>query len=200
MIPSGFAGEQSTPYPDLAAQARWSPDWGHLQVAGVVRYLQFDPNDAPRESELGYGLNFTGSIKTWKLDDKHFDSILFQIAGGNGIARYINDTGGLGLDAAIGSPGDDLDGQEALAGFLAYQHWWHRKWASTAVYSYVTINNASGTELTDYHSGHYALVNLRYYPTDRVMLGGEILYGKREDNGGDTGDDVRLQFSAQYKF
>jgi hypothetical protein len=44
------------------------------------------------------------------------------------------------------------------------------------------------------------VVNVRYYPTDRVMLGGEVLYGVREDVDGSTGDDLRLQFSVQYKF
>ena len=64
----------------------------------------------------------------------------------------------------------------------------------------MTINNASGTAPTDYHSGQYVLVNLRYYPAERVMLGGEVLYGMREDSDGSSGDDVRLQFSAQYRF
>ena len=39
-----------------------------------------------------------------------------------------------------------------------------------------------------------------YYPTERVMLGGEALYGVREDNDGSRGDDLRLQFSVQYRF
>jgi hypothetical protein len=32
------------------------------------------------------------------------------------------------------------------------------------------------------------------------MLGGEVLYGVREDNDGSRGDDLRLQFSVQYRF
>ena len=35
---------------------------------------------------------------------------------------------------------------------------------------------------------------------ERVMIGGEVLVGQREDNDGSTGDDVRLQISAQYRF
>ena len=33
-----------------------------------------------------------------------------------------------------------------------------------------------------------------------LMFGGEVLYGRREDSDGNSGDDVRLQFSAQYRF
>ena len=199
-VPAGFTGEKSTPYPDLAANVRWAPKWGHLQLGGVVRYLQFDPDVGSRESEWGYGLNLTGSLKTIKLDDKHTDLVLFQAAGGNGIARYVNDTNGLGLDAFMETPGGDLDGLPVFAGMLAYQHWWNPKFGSTFCYSYVNVDNASGEPGSDYHSGQYALANLRYYPAERVMIGGEFLYGVREDNDGDQGDDVRVQFSVQYRF
>jgi hypothetical protein len=199
-IPTGFAGEQSTPYADLDGNIRYQPDWGHLQLSGALRYLQFDPDDGSRESTVGYGLSLTGSVKTFKLDDKHVDAFLFQAAGGNGIARYINDTSGLGLDAGIESPGDSLDGLNTYAAMLAYQHWWAKKWGSTFAYSIVSVDNVAGQGPDTYHRGQYGIANLRYYPTDRVMLGGEVLYGVREDRDGSTGDDLRLQFSAQYRF
>src|SRR4029077_20052655 len=78
--PAGFAGEEAQPYPDLDANVRWSPSWGHLQLAGVLRYLQFDPDVGDRKSKVGYGFNFTGSVKTFRVDDKHIDAILFQVA------------------------------------------------------------------------------------------------------------------------
>src|SRR6266550_6478925 len=109
-IPSGFSGVESSPAPDLAGNVRYGPEWGHLQLSGVLRYLQFDPDVGSRQTDIGYGLNLTGSVKTLKLDAKHTDLALFQIAGGHGIARYVNDTNGLGLDAVINAPGDDLQG------------------------------------------------------------------------------------------
>lgn len=199
-IPSGFSGEQATPYPDFDANVRMQQDWGHLQLSGVLRYLQFDPDFDARQSELGWGVNLTGSVKTGRLDDKHVNAILFQLAGGNGIARYINDTGGLGLDAAIKDDGESLDGIYAYAAMVAYQHWWATRWASTFGYSIVSLDNVAGQGPADYHRGQYAVANLRYFPTERVMLGAEVLYGVREDNDGDVGDDLRLQFSAQYRF
>jgi hypothetical protein len=199
-IPTGFAGEQSTPYPDVDGHIRYQPDWGHLQLSGVMRYLQFDPDDGSRQSDLAFGVSLTGSVKTFKLDDKHVDSILFQLAGGNGIARYINDTSGLGLDAGIKSPGESLDGLNTYAAMLVYQHWWAKKWGSTFGYSIVSVDNVAGQGPDSHHRGQYGFANLRYYPTDRVMFGGEVLYGVREDRDGSTGDDLRLQLSAQYRF
>jgi len=171
-----------------------------MQLSGVLRYLQFDPNDGNRESDVGYGLNLTGSIKAFKVDDKHIDLLLYQIAAGNGIAKYVNDTGGLGLDGVLTTPGGDLQALNLVAGMVAYQHWWNAKWASTFGYSIVNVDNRSGESGSDYHRGQYAVANLRYYPTERVMIGGEVLYGIREDKDGSTGDDFRFQFSVQFRF
>lgn len=198
--PTTIAGEESSPYPDLAANVRWTPEWGHLQLGGVLRYLQFDPDDGPRESEVGWGLNLTGSIKAFELDPKHVDTVLFQVAGGHGIARYVNDTNGLGLDAVLNTAGDDLESLSLFAGMIAYQHWWSPKLASTIGYSRVDVDNSSSQGGDAYHSGQYGVLNLRYYPAERVLLGAELLYGRREDNDGSTGDDFRLQFSAKYSF
>ena len=199
-VPSGFTGVESGPLPELAGNVRWGPEWGHLQLSGVLRALQFDPDDGHRETDLGYGLNLTGSVKTLKLDEKHTDQVLFQLATGQGIARYVNDTNGLGLDAVIVAPGDDLEALDVFAGMLAYQHWWTTKLASTVAYSYVGLDDVTGQAPSDYQSGQYAVANLRYFPAERVMLGGEVLYGIREDIDGDQGDDLRVQFSVQYRF
>lgn len=198
--PGGLEGEESTPYPDLAANLRWAAEWGHLQLSSVMRYLQFDPDEGERNGDFGYGLNLTGSVKIFELDAKRVDQVLFQLAGGEGIARYVNDTSGLGLDAAFGAADDDLEALGVFAGMVAYQHWWATDWASTASYSYVQMDHSSDLPDSAYQSGHYAQVNLRYYPSERVMVGGETLYGLREDVNGDEGDAVRLQFSFQYRF
>jgi hypothetical protein len=43
-------------------------------------------------------------------------------------------------------------------------------------------------------------VNLLHYPAKNVMVGGEFLWGKLEQNSGETGHDSRIQFSAKYNF
>ncbi|MET0985933.1 MAG: hypothetical protein ABW034_11050 [Steroidobacteraceae bacterium] len=48
--------------------------------------------------------------------------------------------------------------------------------------------------------GQYASVNLLFTPTENVLIGGEGLWGEREDNDGATGDDTRLQLSFKYNF
>jgi hypothetical protein len=193
-------GQATSILPDLTGNVRWSPNWGHLQAAGILRQLIFDPDIGPRTNHVGWGLNFTGQVNVFEPVAKgKQDNLVFQVAGGEGIANYINDTAGLGLDGFVNNHGN----MEALflwGGFAAYQHYWAPKWASSLGYSYLEVNNVSGQAPNAYHAGHYVVANIVYYPVDRITLGLEALYGIRQDNNGSSGDDARISFSAQYRF
>jgi hypothetical protein len=193
-------GSGTSLWPDFAANVRWTPKWGHLQLAGILRQLTFDPTSGSRSTELGWGLNVSGSVLLFEPVAKgKQDNLVFQFAGGQGIANYFNDTNGLGMDGFVQS---DLDLQSLgiLGGFVAYQHYWSLKWASSAGYSFLRVDDASGQGGDTYESGHYMVVNIMFYPTERIWMGLEALYGIREDQDGDTGDDLRLSFSVQYRF
>jgi hypothetical protein len=43
-------------------------------------------------------------------------------------------------------------------------------------------------------------VNLLHYPGENLMVGAEFLYGRRTNNDGADGDDMRLQFTVKYNF
>jgi len=83
------------------------------------------------------------------------------------------------------------------------------KWSSSIGYSFVEVTNtnfqnSSGADGA-FHKAQYASVNLLAYPADNVMLGGELLWGKLENNPNvptplASGDDVRFQFSVKYNF
>ena len=189
----GADGEGVARFPALASNVRMKRDWGHLQLAGLLRQLTFDPDVGSREHVLGWGLNFTGQINLFEND-----KLQFQLAGGDAIADYMNDTNGVGLDGFY--DGSDLHGLMAAGVVLGYQHWWSKKWDSNFIYSFAWIEDDDDLPGSVYSSGQYAVVNLRWHPAERVMLGGEMLFGVREDQDGDNGEAFRVQFSAQYKF
>jgi hypothetical protein len=193
-------GGATSVFPDLTGNARWTPAWGHLQGAAILRQLIFDPDSGSRTNHLGWGLNFTGHVNVCEPVAKgKQDNVVFQLAGGQGIANYINDTSGLGLDGFVNSNGN-LEALFIWGGFAAYQHYWSPKWGSTFGYSYLEVNNVSGQAPEAYHAGHYIVANIVFYPVDRITLGLEALYGIRQDNDGHSGEDGRLSFSAQYRF
>ena len=82
-----------------------------------------------------------------------------------------------------------------------YDHTWSDKWTSSIGYSRLTIDNSDSQAADAFKTGQYALGNLLFYPTDNVMMGGELQWGWRKNNtDGWSVDDWRIQFSFKYKF
>jgi hypothetical protein len=79
-------------------------------------------------------------------------------------------------------------------------HRWNAKTTSSFGYSRTQVDNTALQDDTSFNTGQYASANLLYYPTQNVMFGGEALWGRRDDNGPDSGDDTRIQFSFHYSF
>ena len=181
--------------PDLTAQLRMDRDWGHAQVAGILRKVGYETtgtaNGDPSGSKTGYGLNLTSSYKTFGND-----KINAQLAYGKGIAAYSNDCC---VDLATDAAGN-AELVPLLDWMLYYDHWWNAKLSSSIGYSENFQNNTSGQAGSAQRIGQYTSANLLYYPVKNVMTGVELLYGRRENKDGAAGDDTRIQFSAKFNF
>ena len=191
--------------PDLTARWRRDGDWGHLQVAGMLRQISYEYQQTPdapwtKNNETGWGIDVSGHINVLEKD-----KILLSVVHGDGIATYMND-GGMDIapNAAYDplSPTPNLSAKAVpLTGIVAYyDHYWNSQFSSSIGYSQTEVSNTNFQATTTFHKGQYASGNLLWYPAKNVMLGGEVLWGKRTDNAGQTGDDVRFQFSVKYDF
>ena len=80
--------------PDIAAHFRWVDDWGHVQIAGILRRIEW--NDLNNDqfdlsgSETGWGLNLSTNVKLGR-------PCAARLAGiyGEAIQNYMNDASGL---------------------------------------------------------------------------------------------------------
>jgi len=191
--------------PDLTVQYRIGGDWGHFQAAGILRKVGFEyrvnPGDSwTQNSENGWGINLGSTINTVGKD-----KVLLQVVYGEGIASYMNDGG---MDLAPNASFDpdstvtDLEAKAVpLTGIMAYyDHYWNEKWSSSIGYSYTEVDNTNFQDPGAFHKGDYASGNLLYYPVDNLMVGGELLWGKRTNNDGANDDDIRFQFTVKYNF
>jgi len=190
--------------PDLTAQYRYGGEWGHVQVAGILRKVGFEVRETSADrwssgSETGWGINLGSSINTIGND-----KILLQFVYGEGIASYMND-GGMDLAPTARFDETAVTDVEAeaipLTGVVAYyDHYWTPKWSSSIGYSYTEVDNTNFQAADTFNKGEYASVNLLHFPGENLMLGGEFLYGRRTNNDGADGDDMRFQFTVKYNF
>jgi hypothetical protein len=195
--------ENDEKLPDLTAHYRVAADWGHFQLAGILREVAYDTvntqNNVPKGSRLGWGINASGHANIFG-DDKLIGSVVY----GEGIASYMND-GGTDLAPKRISPTNAPIQLKAralpLLGVMAYyEHHWDDHWTTSAGYSMTKVDNTNFQSTSSYRRGEYASVNLLYTPTKSVLIGAEFLWGKRIDLSRASGNDPRIQLSAKYDF
>ena len=191
------------PAPDLSARYRYADDWGHVQLAGIARYMTWDDllEDDPFDlngHDWGWGVNLSSNIKVGKHVAK------LQAVYGEGIENYMNDAPvDVGIVTNFGDPRRPIIGEALpVLGIVAFMDFnWSDKWTSTAGYSRVDIQNSDGQRADAFRDGQYALANLLYYPVEDVMAGGEVQWGDRENFlDGFTSHDLRIQFSVRWNF
>jgi len=125
------------------------------------------------------------------------DRILLQITYGEAIANYFND-GGNDL-----GPNGTLTGAATIPslGWMAYyDRYWSDQWSSAVGFSEHRQDNVGGQAASAFQTGQYFSVNTLWSPVPSFMTGLEFLWGTRENNDNNDGNDTRLQLSLKYNF
>ena len=188
--------------PDLAAHFRWVDDWGHVQVAGILRRIEWKdltPNVFDLSgSDTGWGLNVSTNVKF----GPHV--LRGSLVYGEGIQNYMNDASvDIGVDPNLSNPTAPIRGTAIpITGITAFLDLnWSDRWTSTVGFSMQDNDLPDGQAENDFTKGFYALANLLWYPIPNVMVGAELQWAERENfTDGFTSDDFRIQFSAKYSF
>ena len=195
-----FSNQPNAPGPDGAIRLRQEFERGHFQVAAVFRSIAaFVPTTPTPKTDyvFGWGVNVSTGLETFGKDE-----VIFALAFGHGISRYLQDTSGLGIDAEPKSS-TGLKATPAVGVEAAYQHYWLKTLRSSAIYSYAAVNNtaflASAAPAT-YNHATYMGSNLIWNPYGSLNVGVEFLYGWAMEQSGLKANAPRIQFSAKYSF
>jgi len=188
------------PLPDLSAEYRLGREWGYVEAAGILRYMEWEDAapDTFSGDATGWGLSLSSNLK---LTDN--DTARLQFVFGEGIQNYMNDAPvDIGVEVTS-NPARPLEGVALpMFGVVAFlDHNWSEKYSTSVGYSMLDIDNSNGMPAFAFSRGHYALGNLLYYPVENVMTGIELQYGKRENFEDDfTSDDFKIQVSFRYNY
>lgn len=191
------------PAPDITSEYRYGGPFGYVELAGIVRWISWDDvlEDAfdLDGSVTGWGVSLSSNLNAGKNDVFRWQAIY-----GAGVENYFNDAPiDVGLKSNFDDPLTPVTG-EALEDFglsVYLDHRWTSKLTTAIGYSRVDIENSDLQSPDAFKSGQYASVNLLWTPVANVLIGGEVLWGNRQNfDNGYTANDYRMQFSFKYSF
>jgi hypothetical protein len=190
------------PLPDLSMHYRRSGDWGHVQLAGMFRKLEWV------DIHTTGGYDISGSTMGWGA---HLSTVLKlgqaltfrgSIVTGEGIQNYMQDAP---VDVGVvptGNSSKPVEGKALpITGYMGYvdfnvnPNWW-----ITAGYSSATIDNTDDASLTAYKKGDYATLTLGNTPFKNAMAAVEFQWGQRENFNGFISTGQKIQFVFKYSF
>jgi hypothetical protein len=163
-----------------------------VQLTGLFRSIGYEVDNAPDDSVFGWGVNAAGAFNVFGSD-----KLSWQVAYGEGMARYVNDIGSADLDAAPDSSGN-LRALPIFAAVAGYTHQWAKQFRSTASYGFVHADPTASLGALAIEDTHYTSFNLVWHPTKAFRMGLEYLYGLKDTQGGADGDGHRLNFVLRY--
>ena len=189
--------------PDLTAEFRETRDWGYVELAGVLRKIEWidlgtDQYDLSGKA-IGWGFNLSTNLK---LSEK--DLFRAQAVFGQGIENLMNDAPtDIGIQNNFNDPVKPVKGVALpVSGFTVYiDHRWNKKLSSSAGISAVEIQNSDAQSVNAFRSGKYASVNLLYTPIPNLLAGTEIIWINRHNfNDGWSSSSTKIQISLKYSF
>jgi hypothetical protein len=160
---------------------------------------------------LAWGASASGVLPVGGNGWGKNDRIIFQVNGGKGIARYINDlqSCNCGEDAVFG-PDGSLHALMAWGYYAAYEHHWENfpnplhlainDFRSSLIWGRVNVSNLSFMEGTSYKTTDRVSLNALWSPVKAVDAGVEYIWGRRVNEDGSRGTATQLQLRFRFLF
>jgi hypothetical protein len=181
--------------PDFVARADYKHADGSLSLRGVARQINVT-NDTTRVTSTAYGW---GAALSGKQKVFGRDSVMFQMAGGNGIGRYFYDVALTNTGSAYRT--GNVVTQAVYGGYTGFQHVWTDTLRTNVFGGFVHIDNDTailGTAVNEWVASQH--INLIWQPAKSYKVGVEFMHGYRSLENNTEGHLNRLQGSFIYSF
>jgi hypothetical protein len=186
--------EVRKPLPDVVGALEWNLGKGrHVRAAGLARWLSYYELGGVKHAVPGWGAMLSG-LWTWGPTGSRVSA---QVHYGAGLGNYTSDLLGLGLDAVV-VPSGRLEAVPSLGLFGSIEPRWTEHLSSSFVYGYLEVYPREAQPGATLKRTHYVSGNLLISPVRSVAFGGELLFGRRENQDGAGDNAVRLIFSTRF--
>jgi len=182
-------------YPDLVGRIRKFGEWGHTQVAIIVRSISV--KDAENNTDYLVG---AGGLLSGKMVLTPENEIYYQVVYGSAIARLVGGLAGRGLDVIYNPDTGKFETITTMGGFISFAHQWQENLSSNLTIGMNNVKNKDFQPDDAFSFIGYGSVNLFWQATAGSRVGIEYSYGRRQNKNGDSGDANRLAFIVYYDF
>lgn len=184
--------------PDVIVRTSYSSDFGHVQLAGVLRTL-IVPDTLVNKSNhsVGYGFAFSGTMNLpagFKFQ--------YQATYGKGISHYFNGLKNRGLDLLYNPETRSTSLVPVWGGYVNLARTWGRGgiFTSNLLYGLADVNIHDDLLPHQYKKGYYFAVNTVWTFLKYGTIGIEYLHGERKNINGEKGDANRINALLRYNF
>ena len=189
---------QRLPAVPVYVQYAWAGGASHLRLSGIVRPMQYrNITESKNSSLIGRGIQLSGMTGI-----AGGLSAQFNAAYGSGIASYIQDDNGLGLDAVASSAPGKMEMVRTLGVTCGLNYVFSPKVSSNLVYSHVLNRFGREAEVSgsQYRYGDYVAANVVYAVNKFLSAGVEYDYGHRKSVDGASLHAGRIQCQLAVTF
>ena len=190
--------DRQTRWPDLAVAGTWVAGGEyvkHIRLAGLARDLRAEDANGSTDSAFGWALAGSAKLGLPFLGPK--DSFKFTLHYGDGYGTQLKG----GPKEGVFNPGSsELKTIGIFGSYGGLQHFWSDRFRSNLVYGYVNSDNPGFVSGDTFDNTNYVAADLIWTPYDKVTLGVEYLWGRRENEDGASGTADRFIFSSKVDF
>ena len=181
--------------PDIVAAGRRYGDWGHTQLAAILRTINTKAAGGDLQVLPAFGALFSGRFEIGSSD-----ALMFQLVGGSGISRFISALEGRGLDVVYNPDTGRFETVNAFGGYLSYGHSWKTNLESYLTAGLINVEDKESAPPEAFDRSVYASANLFWQPASGLRIGAELALGQRVNKNGQKGDATRLSFIGYFDF
>jgi hypothetical protein len=179
---------------DLAGRYKYLNDWGHIQLACILRKIDFLQH-GKMEDQTGWGILLSSTIH---ITEKN--QINTQYSYGKGIAYYYVGTTRRQLDAVYDPITDDMVLKRIQGGFINYSFMYSPSWVFSIIAGTSFMKGEEFESGDTFKSSQYYGTNLFYNPIETISLGIEATTGSRKNLNNQTGNATRISMLAKFDF
>jgi len=179
---------------DLACRYKYFNKWGHVQLASILRRIDFY-QQGRMEAQYGWGFLLSTTIRT---NEKH--QINSQFSLGKGISYYYVGFSSRKLDAVYDQNTNDMLLKRIYGGFINYSYKYRPSLVFSVIAGISKINNEEFEPGDAFKSSQYYGATVFYNPIETISLGLEATVGTRKNFDNQQATAARISMLAKFDF